>query len=65
MQTQAESPRLRKAIRVAIQKVEESSGIAPDDPAMVESKHDVVRTVGELEVAKAKRQDKGKPQCVH
>jgi hypothetical protein len=57
MQNEAESPRLRKAILVAVQNVEQCSGVAPDDPAIVELKHNVVRTVGELEVAKAKRQD--------
>lgn len=57
MQRGAQSPQLRDVIRVAVQQVEESSGVAPDDPAIVGLKHNVVRTVGELEVAKAKRED--------
>jgi hypothetical protein len=52
-----ESPRLREVIRGAVQQVEESSGVAADDPAIVEFKHNVARAVGELEVAKAKRED--------
>jgi hypothetical protein len=53
----AKSRQLREVIRVTVQQVEQTSGVAPDDPAIVELKHNVVRTVGELEVAKAKRQD--------
>jgi hypothetical protein len=58
MQRNVESPQLVDVIRVAVQQVERNSGVAPDDPAIVELKNNVVRTVGELEVAKAKRQNK-------
>jgi hypothetical protein len=51
-----ESPSLINVIRGAVQQVEQSSGVAPDDPAIVGLKHNVARTVGELEVAKARRQ---------
>ena len=57
MKGEATAARVFEAIRVAVQQVEESSGFAPDDPAIVELKLKVVRTVGESEVAKAKRQD--------
>jgi len=57
MQGDAKAPQLVDVIRVAVQQVEQSSGVAPDDPAMAELKNKVARTVGELEVAKAKRQD--------
>jgi hypothetical protein len=57
MQADAKTPQLLEVIRVAVQQVEQSSGVAPDDPAIVELKNNVVRAVGELEVAKAKRQD--------
>lgn len=53
----AKSPELVNVIRVAVRNVEQSSGVALDDPAIVQFKHNVVRTVGELKVAKAKRQD--------
>ncbi|MGA2217878.1 MAG: hypothetical protein ABSG51_07320 [Terracidiphilus sp.] len=58
MQRDAKSPQLFEVIRVAVQQVEQSSGVAPDDPAIVGLKHNVVRSVGELEVAKAKRRDR-------
>jgi hypothetical protein len=61
MQRSAESLNLREAIRVSVQHVEESSGVAPDDPAIVELKQSVVRTVGELELVKAKREEKPEP----
>jgi hypothetical protein len=51
------SPQVVDAMRVAVQQVEESSGVASDDPAILGLKLNVVRTAGELEVAKAKRQD--------
>jgi hypothetical protein len=57
LQSDAKSPQLLEVIRVAVKNVEQSSGVAPDDPALVELRQNVVRTVGELEVAKAKRQD--------
>jgi hypothetical protein len=57
MQSSNNSPSLLNVIRCAVQQVEQSSGVAPDDPAIVELKQNVARTVGELEVAKAKRQD--------
>jgi len=57
MPRDSESLRLREVIRGAVLQAEESSGVAPDDPAMVELKHSVARAVGELEVAKARRQD--------
>jgi hypothetical protein len=57
MQRNAKSPHLVDVIRVAVQNVVQFSGVAPDDPAMVELKQKVVRTVGELEVARAKRHD--------
>ena len=57
MRQNARSPRLLEVIHVAVQHVEQSSGIAPDDPAIVELKNNVVRAVAELEVAKANRQD--------
>jgi hypothetical protein len=57
MKGDAKAARVLEAIRVAVQQVEQSSGVAPDDPAIVELKLNLVRTVGELEVAKAKRQD--------
>ena len=57
MQADARTPQLLEVIRVAVQQVEQSSGVAPDDPAIVELKNNVVRAVGELEVAKARRQD--------
>jgi len=58
MTSDAKSPRVRKAIRVALENVERSTHLAPDDPAIVELKHKVARIVGELEIAKAKREDK-------
>jgi hypothetical protein len=57
MKGEAKAPRLVGVMRVAVQQVEESSGVASDDPAMVELRLNMVRTVGELEVAKTKRQD--------
>jgi hypothetical protein len=57
MQADAKSPQILEMIRVAVQQVEQTSGVAPDDPAIVELKNKVVRAVGELEVAKVKRQD--------
>jgi hypothetical protein len=57
MQSNAESPRLIDVIRVAVEQVEQSSGVAPDDPAIVELKQNVVRAVGELELTKAQRLD--------
>jgi hypothetical protein len=57
VQREAKAPQLVDVIRIAVQNVEQSSGVAPDDPAMVELKQNVVRTVGELEVAKAMRRD--------
>jgi hypothetical protein len=57
MQRDFTSPQLLEVIRVAVRQVEQSSGVAPGDPAIVELKHKVVRTIGELEVAKAKWQD--------
>jgi hypothetical protein len=60
MQSNNESPNLLNVLRGAVQQVVESSGVAPDDPAIVELKNNMVRTVGELEVAKARRQDQGK-----
>jgi hypothetical protein len=61
MQSNAESPRLINVIRSAVEQVEQSSGVAPDDPAIVELKQNVVRAVGELEITKAKRLDKIRP----
>jgi hypothetical protein len=55
MQSDAESPSLINAIRIAVEQVEQSGDVALDDPAMVELRHNVARTVGELEIAKAKR----------
>jgi hypothetical protein len=55
MPSEIDSPSVLKAIRAAVQRVEQSSGIAPDDPAIFGFKQNVVRTVGELKVAKAKR----------
>ena len=57
MQSNAESPRLIDVIRVAVEQVEQTSGVAPDDPAIVELKQNVVRAVGELELTKAQRLD--------
>ena len=57
MQADAKSPQILEVIRIAVEKVEQSSGVAPDDPAIVELKNNVARAIGELEVAKAKRQD--------
>ena len=57
MQADAKSPQILKVIRIAVEQVEQSSGVAPDDPAIVELKNNVARAIGELEVAKAKRQD--------
>jgi hypothetical protein len=61
MQSSAESPRLIDVIRVAVEQVEQSSGVAPNDPAIVELKQNVVRAVGELELTKAKRLDNVAP----
>jgi hypothetical protein len=58
MQINDESPCLLNVIRGAVQQVEESSGVGPDDPAIVELKQNVVRTVGELVLTKARRQAK-------
>jgi hypothetical protein len=57
MQADAKSPQILEVIRSAVEQVEQSSGVAPDDPAIVELKNNVARAIGELEVAKAKRQD--------
>ena len=57
MQADAKFPQILEVIRIAVEQVEQSSGVAPDDPAIIELKNNVVRAVGELEVAKAKRQD--------
>jgi hypothetical protein len=57
MKGSAKSPQVVEAMRVAVQQVEESSGVAADDPAILGLKLNVVRTAGELEVAKARRQD--------
>lgn len=57
MQADAKSPQILEVIRSAVEQVEQSSGVSPDDPAIVELKNNVARAVGELEVAKAKRQD--------
>jgi hypothetical protein len=61
MHSDAESIRLHNLICGAVQKVEQTTGVAPDDPAIVELKHSVVRAVVELELEKAKRQDKAEP----
>ncbi len=57
MQNNVESPRLLNVVLGAVKQVEESAGVAPDDPAVVGLKHSVVRTLSELEVAKANRLD--------
>jgi hypothetical protein len=57
MQSSDKPPRLLKVIRESVHHIEETSGIASDDPAMVELKQNVARTVGDLELAKANRQD--------
>jgi hypothetical protein len=57
MKGDARTPRVVDVMRVAVQQAEESSGVPSDDPAIVELRLNMVRTVGELEVAKAKRQD--------
>jgi hypothetical protein len=64
MRRDANSSQLFEVIRVAVEQVELSSGVAPDDPAIVELKHSVVRTVGELEVAKARREDQDTESAV-
>lgn len=64
MRRDANSSQLFEVIRVAVEQVELSSGVAPDDPAIVELKHSVVRTVGELEVAKARREDQDMESAV-
>ena len=57
MKGDARTPRVVDVMRVAVQQAEESSGVPSDDPAIVELRLNMVRTVGELELAKAKRQD--------
>jgi hypothetical protein len=46
------SPRLVDVVRSTIVQVEQTADLPPDDPAIVELKSSIVRSVTELEIAK-------------
>jgi hypothetical protein len=47
------TPKLISALRETLQKVEQTSGVEPDDPALVELKSILIRRVADLERALA------------
>jgi hypothetical protein len=49
------SDRLFEVLRSTIVQSEETADLRPDDPAIVELKSSIVRTVSELEIAKLQR----------
>lgn len=49
------SPRLVEVVRSTIVQVEQTADLRPDDPAIVELKSSIVRSVSELEIAKLQR----------
>jgi hypothetical protein len=49
------SPTLVEVLRSTIVRVEQSADLHPDDPAIVELKSSIVRSVTELEIAKLQK----------
>jgi hypothetical protein len=49
------SDNLVEVLRSTIVQVEQSADLRPDDPAIVELKNSIVRTVAELEIAKLQK----------
>jgi hypothetical protein len=49
------SPRLVDVVRSTIIQVEQTADLSPDDPAIVELKSSIVRSVTELEIAKLQK----------
>ena len=53
MPTTPPSPALIQLLRSTLQRLEESSGLDPDDPKLVEFKNSILRAIAELEVQRS------------
>jgi hypothetical protein len=54
MPTPSSSPMLIELLRSTLRRLEESQGVDPNDPTMIEIKNSILRSITELEV---RRQD--------
>jgi hypothetical protein len=53
MPTTPPSPALIQLLRSTLQRLEESSGLDPDDPKLIEFKNSILRAIAELEVQRS------------